>query len=351
MIMLSRVSGKLNSPHIDVSCHGAVKLGEDVTCDGFVDGYKYRVQTHVHSDHMTHFNQSKGFQTIIMSEATKGLLGLEHYDLAVRENVISLPIDGIYSDSRLHIELKSSGHMLGSAQVAVTTAAGERLGYSGDFSWPLKDVIKVEHLVIDSTYGSPDSVRHYSQEDANVYFREIVTEKIKNGPIIIKASRGSLHRALELLNGLAQCPVIASRKKIREAKVFEKYGYCICPLMELESPDVRSLRKEGPYIELYYIGEQVFYDRGDITTVNLTASWVHGVKPFLELSDYSYQIAISDHADFNETLEYVRETGAREVLTDSTRGIHADNLARAISNKLGIKAKPAKPVYSRAWGV
>ncbi len=341
----------MNSLQIDISCHGAIKLGKDVTCDGFVDGYKYRVQTHVHSDHMTHFNQSKGFQTIIMSEATRSLLELEHYDLRIRENVISLPIDGAHSDSGLKIELKSSGHMLGAAQVAVTTEAGDRLGYSGDFSWPLKDVIKVERLVVDSTYGSPDSVRHYSQEDANVFFREIVTERIKSGPIIIKASRGSLHRALELLNGLVQCPIIASKKKIREAEVFEKYGYCICPLMELESPDVRKLRKEGPYIELYYIGEQVLYDRGDITIVNLTASWVHGVNPFLELSESSYQIAISDHADFNETLEYVRETGARDVLTDSIHGNHAPELAIAITKKLGIKAKPAKPVYSRAWGV
>ena len=351
MIIWNRVSGKMNSLQIDISCHGAIKLGKDVTCDGFVDGYKYRVQTHVHVDHMTYFNKSKGFQTIIMSEPTRSLLELEHYDLQNRENVISLPLDGVHSDSGLNIELKSSSHMLGAVQVAVTTPSGDRLGYSGDFSWPLEDVIKVESLVVDSTYGSPDSIRHYSQEDANGFFREIISEKIKSGPIIVKASRGTLHRALELLDGLVQCPIIASKKKIGEAKVFEKYGYCICPLMELESPDVRKLRKEGPYIELYYIGEQLLYNQGDITIINLTASWVHGANPFIELSDSSYQIAISDHADFNETLEYVRETGAKVVLTDSTRGINASKLAGAITKKLGISAKPAKPMYSRAWGI
>jgi len=340
----------MNSLQIDVSCHGAIKLSKDVTCDGFVDGYKYRIQTHVHTDHMTHFNKSKGFQTIIMSEATRSILELEHYDVRSRENVISLPIDGVYSDSGLKIELRSSGHMLGAVQVAVTTPAGDRLGYSGDFSWPLEDVIQVESLVVDSTYGSPDSIRHYSQEDANVFFREIVAERIRSGPIIIKASRGTLHRALELLNGLVQYPIIASKKKISQAKVFEKYGYCFCPLMELEMADVRKLRKEGHYIELYYMGEQVLYDRGDITIINLTASWVHGANPFLKLSDSSYQIAISDHADFNETLEYVRETGAKVVLTDSTRGINAPKLASTITKKLGISAQPAKPVYSRAWG-
>jgi len=346
----------MSSPQIDVSYHGAVKLGNYVTCDGFVDGFMYRVQTHIHSDHMKHFNKSKGFQTIIMSDATKAFIELEHFDVRRRENVISLPIDGVYQDTNngITIEFKSSHHMLGTVQVAVTTSAGDRLGYSSDFSWPLAEVVEVDSLVVDSTYGSPDSVREYSQEEANLYFREKIAEKIKDGPIIVKASRGTLHRALELLNGVVQCPVIASKRKVCEAQVFEKYGYCFCPLMEMENPDVRKLRKEGPYVELYYIGEQVPYYREDITTINLTASWVHGENPFVEISESSYQIAISDHADFNETLEYIKATGAKMVLTDSTRdntgGNKANLLAESIRKRLGIEAKPAKPVYSRAWG-
>ena len=341
----------MSNKDIDISFNGAIKLGENVICDGFVYGYKYRVQTHIHDDHMNNFDSSKHFQTILLSEATRSLLEVRHADIPYATNIISHPINGTREYDGLTIEFKSSSHMLGAVQVAVTTQIGDKLGYSGDFSWPLEDVIKVESLVVDSTYGSPDSVRHYSQEEAGEFFKELVLQKIKSGPIIIKGHRGTLYRAFELLDGLIQCPIIASRKKINEAKVCEKYGYCICPLMELELPDVRKLRKEGPYIELRYIGEQVLYDPGDSTTINLTASWVHGAKPFLELSDSSYKIAISDHADFNETLEYVRETGAKVVLTDSIRGINASKLASAISKKLGIKAQPAKPVYSRAWGV
>lgn len=322
-----------------------------MTCDGFVHGYAYRVQTHIHDDHMSHFDTSKGFQTIIMSHATRSLLELRHSDMPYRTNIIALPIDGTYRDSDIEIELKSSSHMLGAVQVAVTTKEGYRLGYSGDFSWPLDDVIKVESLVVDSTYGSPNSVRRYSQEDANDFFREMVVKKIKSGPIIVKAHRGTLHRALELLEGLVQCPVIASKKKIDEAKVYERYGYCFCPLMELESPDARKLRREGSYIELHYLGDQMLFGRGDITTITLTASWAHGDYPILEVSDSSCQIAISDHADFNETLQYIRETGAKYVLTDNIHGEHAPELAIAITSKLGIKAEPAKPVYSRAWGI
>lgn len=341
----------MNNSHIDISCNGAIRLGDNVTCDGFVNGYAYRVQTHIHEDHMIHFDRSKGFQKIVMSEATRSLLELGHSDIPYRTNIISVPINGYYCDADVEIELKSSTHMLGAVQVAVTTKEGDRLGYSGDFSWPLDDVIRVESLVVDSTYGSPHSIRHYSQEEAGDFFRETVVRKIKSGPIVIRGNRGTLHRALELLEGLVKHPIIASRKKIDEAKVFERYGYCFCPLMELESPEVRKLRSEGPYIELHYLGEQTLFTSGSMTIINLTASWVHSDNPCLELSDSSYQIAISDHADFNETLEYVRETGAKDVLTDSIRSNHASELAIAITKKLGIKAKPAKPIYTMAWGV
>jgi putative mRNA 3-end processing factor len=241
--------------------------------------------------------------------------------------------------------------MLGAVQVAATTSTGDRLGYSGDFSWPLESVIQVESLVLDSTYGDPNSIRHYSQEDANDCFKEIILRQIKLGPIIIKAHRGTLYRAYELLNGLVPNPIIANKKKIEEAKVCEKHGYCVCPMYDLDLPDVKRLRKEGPYIGLYYLGEQIPFDHGDTTVINLTAYWVHGKEPFLELSDSSYQVAMSDHADFNETLEYVQATHAKAVLTDSLRSSHANELASAIRRSLGIAAKPAKPVYSRDWGV
>lgn len=286
-----------------------------------------------------------------LSEETRELLELRHDDLRYRSNVVSLPMNGTYELDGFQIEFKPSGHMLGAVQVAVTTQEGDRLGYSGDFGWPLNDIIKVESLVVDSTYDSPDSVRCYSQEDANDAFKEIVAKRIKRGPVIVKAHRGTLHRALELLNGLVPYPVLASKRKLEEAKVHEKYGYCICQITDSESWEVRELRKTGCFIELYYSGEHTLYPGANSTIVNLTANWVNGPYPYLEISDTTYNIAISDHADFNETLEYVKETEAKIVLTDSTRGNDAKGLANAITKRLGIKAYAANPVFSRAWGV
>ena len=341
----------MNDSHINISCNGAIKLGQHVTCDGFIYGSEYRVQTHVHDDHMNDFDTSKHFQTIIMSPPTRSLLELRHDEMPHSTNIISHPINGIRKYDDIMIEFKSSSHMLGAVQVAVTTEAGHRLGYSGDFSWPLEDVIKVDNLVVDSTYGNPDSVRHYTQEDANSSFREIVLKEIHNGPIIIKGHRGTLYRAFELLDGLVQYPIITSGKKIKEAEVCANFGYSVCPLMDLDLPEARKLRKQERYIELRYIGEQVLYDPGDSITLILTASWVHGLSPFLKVSDSTYKIAICDHADFYQTLEYIRQTGAKIVLTDGIRGKNAHKLAGAITRELGIIAEPATPKRSRAWGI
>lgn len=51
-----------------------VRLGAQVVCDGFVDSCDFRVQTHIHDDHMSKFDKSKGFQQIVMGPETFDLL-------------------------------------------------------------------------------------------------------------------------------------------------------------------------------------------------------------------------------------------------------------------------------------
>ena len=73
--------------------------------------------------------------------------------------------------------------------------------------------------------------------------------------------------------------------------------------------------------------------------------------PVLEYTDRSYRVALSNHADFNGTLEYVEATGAKFVVTDNTRGGHPLELALAIRARLGIEARPSSQEYTREWGV
>ena len=113
---------------------GAVVLGSDVVCDGFVRQAVARVQTHVHLDHMHNFETSKGCQQIIASQPTISLLIAEfNADLPFRSNITALPEFQGHKVGDSEVTLVSSGHMLGAVQVVAELESGMRLGYSGDF--------------------------------------------------------------------------------------------------------------------------------------------------------------------------------------------------------------------------
>ena len=156
------------NPVVDVLENGAVCLGPQAVCDGYAVGRPFRIQTHVHDDHMGDFDTSKGLQRLYMSPPTRALLIAERdAELEYRDNLIAVQPN---TPRRLPdgsvLRLLPSGHMLGSSQVALELPSGTQCGYSGDFGWPLDQVIQVEQLVVDSTYGNPGSVRQYSQDEA-----------------------------------------------------------------------------------------------------------------------------------------------------------------------------------------
>ena len=335
----------------DVSPNGGVALGGKVVCDGFLAQAAVRVQTHIHVDHMNGFETSKGFQTILMSEATKELLVVElNAELADRSNVIAIPTRQSYEIEECRIELVPSGHMLGSTQVGVTLPDGSRVAYSGDFNWPLSDVISTDVLVVDSTYGSPDRARRYSQSEVNDRLIELVVRQLGQGAVHIKAHRGTLERALELLDGAIQVPIIATRKLCKEVDVYRRFGYQIRPILDIDSEDAQHYLTEGQYMRLYGIGEGDLFGLEEGTAINLSAYMASSTDPVLEFSPRAFRVAMTCHADFEGTLRFIEATRAQYVITDNYRGVHAVDLANAVRSQLGIDAAPSQLRPSRYWG-
>src|ERR1700722_2853370 len=121
----------------------AVVLGEHVCCDGFYVEAEVRVQTHVHEDHVSKFDSSLGVQQVYALEGTRDLLIAEKnatLDIHVNFKGVSPRERILVPDGNLF--LVDSGHMLGSAQALLVHDDGYRTGYSGDFAWPIDDVIE-----------------------------------------------------------------------------------------------------------------------------------------------------------------------------------------------------------------
>ena len=240
----------------DVSPSGAIVLGPNVVCDGFVQSAPIRIQTHIHDDHMDGFASSKGFQTILMSEATRELLIAEFdAELAVRSNLRAVPVREALNEQDTTIELYPSEHMLGAVQAVVTAEDGTRAAYSSDFNWPIEEIPKCDILVVDSTYGSPESVRAYSRDDVDSRFIELVLEQLKQGPVHIKAHRGTIERALELMDAVRISPILATPRLCKEIEVYRRFGYSIGQVYTTDSEDGRALIADGQYVRMYAKGD------------------------------------------------------------------------------------------------
>ena len=309
------------------------------------------MQTHVHDDHMQDFERSKGFQDLCMSEATRRLLIAEfNADLEYRVNIIAVAHGDAYECAGGRLTLLSSGHMLGGVQVRLETPDGRRLGYSSDFHWPVDDVIQVDELVVDSTYGSEASIREYSQEQAETSFLQLVYEKLGSGPVHIKAHRGTVQRALQIMSGNVRAPILASERLCREVGVYQQFGCAVGNLTLASSPAGQDALKGKRYIQLYSKGDREPVDLTEGSKIVLSAFMNKTNDPVIEYSERGYSVALSNHADFSGTLKYVAATGAQYVVTDNTRG-HGVQLAFALRTRLGIEARPSSNIESREWGL
>lgn len=351
---ISKRASRVVRVEVDVLETGAVRLGPTVVCDGFAEGCPWRVQTHVHDDHMADFERSKGLQDLAMSPETYALLVDErNADLEYRSNLHRLKRgeERVLEDGS-RLQLLPSNHMLGACQAALELLDGRRLGYSGDFGWPLDQVIQVDQLVVDATYGSPASVRKYTQAEAEACLFVLVSERVRLGPVHIRAHRGTMERVLTVLAGAVDAPVLASRRLIGEVEVYRRFGLASGELIAFDSDEGGEALKQRSYVRLYSKGDGRGNEPVGGTSI-VCSAFMSGRDghndPLTMYSDRSYCVAVSNHADFEETLAYVKATGAERVVTDNTRS-HGWELALAIRERLpGVHAAPSSNKPGPRW--
>ena len=132
--------------------------------------------------------------------------------------------------------------------------------------------------------------------------------------------------------------------------MYQRFGCAVGNLMLASSPEGQEVVKGTRYIRLYSKGDRVPVELEEGAKIVLSAFMNKTSDPVIEYSDRGYSVALSNHADFNGTLEYILATGARDVVTDNTRG-HGVELALAIKRRLGINARPSSNLESHEWGI
>ena len=292
-----------------------------------------------------------------MTRPTRELLDHRYPALEFSSNVHVLNYGERWEAEGVVLELASSNHILGAAQVRVALEDGSTVGYSGDFSWPLDDVIQVDGLVVDATYGKPSRRRDYGQQRVQEEFCELAERTLRDGPLHLMADTGPVERALQLLmmeDALRDVPVVGSGRTQRTISVHRRYGYHLPDVLVEDGVEARRALRTGRYVRLWGLRSRMINDGMSPGTVIRLTKWGTGDEPVQRIADRSYTVGFSNHADFDETIAYVRATGASVVVTDGLRGRDGDRakyLAEAVQAELrGVKAYPSTNFASREWG-
>ena len=205
----------------------------------------------------------------------------------------------------------------------------------------MNDVMRVDALVVDATYGSPKSIRPFTQGEAEDAFLAIVRRALRKGPVFVTAFRGTVERALDLVSGNVDCAIVCGEKLLHDVEVYRRYGYTIGHIQRYEEASDQGVLAENRYVRFFSTREQRPIGREGVTVIKLSAFGLPADSPVTKISDRSYIVGMSNHADFTGTLEFVKGTGAQFVVTDNTRGGRAVELAIEIRRRLGIQAWPS----------
>src|SRR5262249_16928149 len=152
--------------------------------------------------------------------------------------------------------------------------------------------------------------------------------------------RGTIERVLHVLGGNVGVPILASPRLIKEAAVYKNHGFASETLTALGSEAAADAARRRSFVRLYSKGDGFDAEQIEGSSVTISAYMAERTHPLTIYSDRAYKVAMSNHADFNGTLEYIRMTGAKRVVTDNTRNSGCQ-LALAIMNHLGIEAEPS----------
>jgi putative mRNA 3-end processing factor len=177
-----------------------------------------------------------------------------------------------------------------------------------------------------------------------------VETRLARGPVLIHAHRGTIQRALQLLSDSVDCPFLASPLLCAEAQLYRQFGYPIGTLLTTISTEGQEAIRTGKYIRFFGVGDHMpVQPQG--TVVKLSAYFTRPDEPVVEYSERAYGVALSNHADFIGTLEYVKASGAQFVVTDNSRGGRGVELALALRERLGVEAVPSSSQERLEWGL
>jgi putative mRNA 3-end processing factor len=315
-------------------------LGDSVACDAFCADRPLRIVTHAHADHLGGLRKSlRCCQKVLMTPATRDLAETLNDTLTLKD----APIETLEYGKTLmfgeeKITLTKADHILGAAQVLVEDAGGIRIAYTGDFRIDGTPVVESDVLVVEATYGSPSCRRNFDV-DVRKLLVSMVERRLRGGAVYVFGYYGKLQEVMQLLREAdVSVPFVMPQRMHDVTKVCERHGMKLgCTALSTEPDGHELLEKNLPCVAFYHMNAR---DHVGQKNARITVSGWEFNSPCKQIGDREYLVALSDHSDFDGLIEYVKQSKAKQVITDNYRVSHGAVLAKEIHKRLGVCAVP-----------
>jgi Cft2 family RNA processing exonuclease len=231
------------------------------------------------------------------------------------------------------VTLFPAGHILGSAQILIE--GEQRLIYTGDFKLRPgacarpAEVNVCDILVMECTFGQP----HYifpPFEQTLERLIDFIDKTLLEGmtPVVLGYTLGKGQEALKIV-GQAGYTTAVHESIYSIARIYEKFGVEFGTYEKFTGNDLEGKVVVAPtYLRRKQLREQIKRFR----TVYLTG-W--GLDPDRRFAlGVDLILPLSDHADFNELVEYVRRVNPKKVYT-----VHGFPQFAAHLRELGFDAR------------
>ena len=265
--------------------------------------------SHAHSDHFARHGE------IWCSEATASLIR-GRYNVA-RDRIVAIPWEEPREFEGWEVTLFPAGHIFGSAMIRLRDPSGASLLYTGDFKTraglasEICQPVPAEVLVMETTFATP---KYVLPPNAEVWesVREFVRTALDSGeiPVLLGYSLGKAQEILAAVSGMG-VPIRVHESVARMTAVYtaelEGFSVDFTPFGS-GPPDgcvlvfPPNLVRKDPLKSLPGIRTAMLSGWG----LNSSAKYQYGVDVVFPLSD---------HADFEDSLEFVEAVDPRQVYT------------------------------------
>lgn len=293
--------------------------GYRISLDRKAEGSDIDFISHAHSDHIAAARSSKN---ILASTQTLALIGA----------VTGKPVLGTV-DHANGAELLDSGHMLGSKQLCIDdTEKGKRIVYTGDFQMQHSRaaaqirISQADTIIIDSTYPKP-SIKFDDRQEVELSIQRWTEQRLERGIVLFTAyAMGKAQELITIMNESSVVPVV-SKKIGAMSKVYNSNN------MKL---DYMALSQDADLEGIMRCNFVAITENRDLLGLKQKLQEATGKRVFTAIAtgfakEFAFatdvQFALSDHADFWQSKDYIDATGAKEVLTyGSSRELFAAHL-------------------------